>query len=56
MGLGFGILRLSPAAFWAMTPHELAAAADAVLGRPASAKPQRADLDRLMAAFPDHRP
>ena len=56
MGLGLGILRLGSAAFWAMTPHELAAAAEAVLGRPERSMPARRDLDRLMAAFPDHRP
>ena len=55
MGLGLGILRLAPAAFWAMTPHELTAAAEAVLGRAPPIAPQRADLDRLMASFPDDR-
>ena len=29
MRVGFGVLRLSPAAFWAMTPRELAAAIEA---------------------------
>lgn len=28
MAFGFGVLRLSPAAFWSMTPRELAAAAN----------------------------
>lgn len=27
MGLGLGVLRLPPSAFWAMTPRELMAAA-----------------------------
>jgi len=45
-------LRLSPDAFWRMTPRELAAAIEAVLGQ------QQAGLDRaafasLRARFPD---
>jgi uncharacterized phage protein (TIGR02216 family) len=52
MAFGFGVLRLSPRAFWAMTPRELAAAADGVYGR-VSAAPSRASFDALMRAFPD---
>ena len=50
MRLGLGTLRLPPRAFWAMTPRELAASAGLV-GRPHA--PTRADLDALMARFPD---
>jgi len=49
---GLGVLRLAPDAFWAMTPRELAAAADGVAG-PAPARPGRAELAALMARFPD---
>ena len=52
MGFGFGILRLGPAAFWAMTPRELAAAHRALAG-PVTAPPNRTRLAELMAAFPD---
>ena len=50
MALGLGILRLSPQAFWAMTPRELAAAAAPLAGPPPLA---RADLNRLMKEHPD---
>lgn len=53
IALGLGTLRLTPAAFWAMTPLELAIAAEGVLGPKMTTPPRRADLDRLMAAFPD---
>jgi len=52
MALGFGRLRLTSAAFWAMTPRELAAAAEGLGGRRA-APPPRAALDALMRRFPD---
>lgn len=52
MQFGFGVLRLHPKQFWAMTPRELSAAFDA--RQPAhSAAPTRADLQKLIAAFPD---
>lgn len=51
MEVGLGLLRLAPASFWAMTPRELCAAAG--LLREAAVRPQRADLVRLMAEFPD---
>ncbi|HEY4193852.1 MAG TPA: rcc01693 family protein [Mesorhizobium sp.] len=52
MAIGFGLLRLSPGAFWAMTPIEFERAMSAV--RPARASPPgRADLAALMRAFPD---
>lgn len=52
MAFGFGVLRLSPTAFWSMTPRELAAAANGVYGRRAVA-PSRRTFDELMRAFPD---
>ncbi|UUP18921.1 hypothetical protein NTH_03407 [Nitratireductor thuwali] len=58
MEAGFGLLRLSPAHFWSMTPRELAAALaglGAGLGLGAGQAPGRGDLDKLMQAFPDNR-
>jgi uncharacterized phage protein (TIGR02216 family) len=52
MALGFGRLRLDSAAFWAMTPRELAAAIEGLTGVWA-APPDRAALDALMRRFPD---
>jgi uncharacterized phage protein (TIGR02216 family) len=52
MGFGFGVLQLAPDAFWRMTPRELAHAIRAVRG-PAVAPLARADLDDLLARFPD---
>ncbi|WP_421724233.1 phage tail assembly chaperone [Bauldia sp.] len=52
MALGFGRLALSSQAFWAMTPRELAAAADTVFG-PSFEPPARSDLHHLMQRFPD---
>ena len=52
MGFGLGVLRLSPAAFWRMTPRELAAAMEAVLGLPEAAL-DRASFAALRARFPD---
>ena len=52
MALGFGLLRLAPSQFWAMTPIELAAAIKplfAVGGEPLG----RGDFERLMQQFPD---
>ncbi|MGH6859934.1 MAG: rcc01693 family protein [Phyllobacterium sp.] len=52
MAAGFGLLRLSPLEFWAMTPREL----NAAFPRPAAnGAPTRDDLARLMRAFPDER-
>jgi uncharacterized phage protein (TIGR02216 family) len=51
MALAFGVIRLSPAVFWDMTPREFAAASrpyvrdGSALSRPA--------LNALMADFPD---
>ncbi|MER2604812.1 MAG: phage tail assembly chaperone [Siculibacillus sp.] len=49
MRLAFTAWGLAPAAFWSMTPRELASA----LGRPASRGLDRAALDELMRRFPD---
>lgn len=53
MQFGFGILKLSPNAFWRMTPRELAHAIAAVRGV-AAAPMARGALDALMQQFPDH--
>jgi uncharacterized phage protein (TIGR02216 family) len=53
MAFGLGILRLPPAAFWSMTPRELAAAMAGVYGPARSSPPSRADLADLMTRFPD---
>jgi uncharacterized phage protein (TIGR02216 family) len=53
MAFGLGVLRLSPGAFWAMTPRELAAAHDGVAGRKGAAALGRYDLEALMALHPD---
>jgi uncharacterized phage protein (TIGR02216 family) len=52
IGFGFGILRLSPEAFWTMTPRELAYAVRAVRGGSASPL-ARNTLDEMMRRFPD---
>jgi uncharacterized phage protein (TIGR02216 family) len=52
MQFGFGVLHLSPEAFWRMTPRELAHAIIGVRGR-APAPIERSDFDALMQAFPD---
>jgi len=54
IGFGLGVLKLSPDAFWRMTPRELAFAAEALLG-PAARPPGRAVLADLMMRFPDGR-
>jgi uncharacterized phage protein (TIGR02216 family) len=52
IGFGLGVLRLPPAAFWAMTPRELALAIEAVTGRGGAPLPRSA-FDELMKRFPD---
>jgi uncharacterized phage protein (TIGR02216 family) len=54
IGFGLGVLRLSPEAFWGMTPRELAAAIEAVHG---SAPPplERGPFEALMRRYPDER-
>lgn len=52
MAFGLGRLALPPAQFWAMTPRELALAAEGVAGRRALPL-GRAALDTLMQRYPD---
>jgi len=54
IGFGLGVLRLSPAAFWAMTPRELALAIAALRGG-LTPPLRRADLNALMTRYPDGR-
>ena len=51
MGLGLGVLRLAPDAFWSMTPRELTAALRGARERPMEAT----DLDALIARYPDRK-
>ncbi|NEU14066.1 phage tail assembly chaperone [Methylobacterium sp. BTF04] len=51
LALGLGTLRWRPRDFWAATPRELIAAAGPSTRRSPAAG--RADLDRLIAAYPD---
>jgi len=53
LAVGFGILRLSPENFWALTPRELAAAMRGLFGEPAAI--DRTAFDDLMRRFPDRR-
>jgi uncharacterized phage protein (TIGR02216 family) len=53
MAAGLGLLCLPPAAFWAMTPKELAAALRALRGHTPDAPLPRAALAQLMTRFPD---
>ncbi len=53
MGFGFGVLRLSSASFWAMTPRELAAAYQGLTGKTQSDSISRPTFLDLMSAFPD---
>jgi uncharacterized phage protein (TIGR02216 family) len=52
MAIGFGLLRLSPHAFWAMTPREFERAASPYMSGPRS-RPDRHGLAALMQQFPD---
>jgi uncharacterized phage protein (TIGR02216 family) len=52
MAAGFGLLRLSPAAFWTMTPREMERALSVLASAGADA-PRKGDLAVLMRAFPD---
>jgi uncharacterized phage protein (TIGR02216 family) len=54
MAFGLGRLRLPPEAFWAMTPRELALAAEGMSGR--IGRPLARDaLNELMNRYPDKR-
>jgi uncharacterized phage protein (TIGR02216 family) len=54
MAAGLGLLRLSPAVFWSMTPKELEAALGGLLG-PSHTEmaPSRTALSALMHRYPD---
>jgi uncharacterized phage protein (TIGR02216 family) len=52
MATAFGLLRLSPRDFWAMTPRELERAMS-VLGAGRAGPPARRDLVEMMKRFPD---
>lgn len=54
MGFAFCVLHLPPAAFWAMTPRELAAAIRFATGNSPGGGASRPALAALMAQFPDH--
>lgn len=54
MRFGFGVLKLSPQAFWSMTPRELAHAIHAVRGH-APEPIARATMRDLMMRYPDKR-
>jgi uncharacterized phage protein (TIGR02216 family) len=51
MAFGFGVLRLSPTAFWMMTPRELAAGMRAIF--PEAGRFDRGQLGKLMRSYPD---
>jgi uncharacterized phage protein (TIGR02216 family) len=53
IGFGLGVLRLSPGAFWSMTPRELAFAIEAATGR--GAPLAREEFAALMQRYPDGR-
>ncbi|NKN39612.1 phage tail assembly chaperone [Agrobacterium sp. a22-2] len=48
---GLCLLRLDPTVFWALSPREFAAMTGAFA--PRRGHPQRAELNALMARFPD---
>jgi uncharacterized phage protein (TIGR02216 family) len=54
MAFGLGRLGLASRDFWAMTPRELAAAAEGVFGVPQDPLTRDA-LDALVARYPDAR-
>jgi uncharacterized phage protein (TIGR02216 family) len=56
MAMGLGLLSLSPATLWSMTPKELEAAVRGRFGAAAvDGPPRRSELDGLMQQFPDRR-
>jgi len=57
MAFGLGVLKLPPAAFWAMTPRELDAALVGHYGRSGARQaPSRQELNMLVAEYPDTKP
>lgn len=56
MRTGLGLLHLTPAVLWSMTPREFAAAVEGALGPQATHGPiDRRTLDDLIARYPDTR-
>ncbi|MBO0904923.1 phage tail assembly chaperone [Jiella sp. MQZ13P-4] len=53
MAVGLGVLRLTPEAFWTMTPRELASVIAPKRARPPA--PSARDLSEMMRRFPDPR-
>jgi uncharacterized phage protein (TIGR02216 family) len=54
MAAGLGLLRLRPADFWSMTPRELGAALQGLLGVATGGDPlPRTALAELMRRYPD---
>ena len=53
MAAGYGLLRLAPDQFWAMTPRELDAALAAITGHLSNSQIGRGELAALMQQFPD---
>jgi uncharacterized phage protein (TIGR02216 family) len=53
MAMGFGVLALTPAAFWSMTPREFAAAMRGRLGPAPESPPSSHELGALLARYPD---
>ena len=54
MQFGFGVLKLPPQSFWALTPRELEAAMIAHYGAGTPAPLERPALCALMERYPDH--
>jgi len=53
MALGFAVWRLSPDAFWRLTPREIAAASHGLSSRRREMPPTRRAFDELLKRFPD---
>ncbi len=54
MRTGLGLLHLSPAALWSMTPREFSAAVEGALGTQWSTPTlARSAMDDLMSRYPD---
>ncbi|MCA0405276.1 MAG: phage tail assembly chaperone [Proteobacteria bacterium] len=54
LGLGIALLRLTPDAFWALSPREFFCALRALLGEGGhTPAPERSTLEAMMARFPD---
>lgn len=55
LGLGITCLRLSPEAFWSLSPREFFGALRMLLGETGRVEtPVRASLEALMKRYPDH--